>query len=51
MVMTSASGGGTDNKALGEIRDILKESKKQTRVIIVLTMIIAIQTLFLILKS
>lgn len=54
MVSTSASGGGTDNKVLGEIRDILKESKKQTWVMIAITIIIAILTMiniFILIKT
>ena len=53
MVSTSASGATTDNEALREIRDILKESRKQTLIMIILTIIITVTTfinLFLIFK-
>ena len=33
-----------DNQAIGQIRDILKESKKQSKYMLVLTIIIAILT-------
>ena len=47
----SISGGGTDNQALREIRDVLKESRKQTWIMIVLTIIIAILTAVLLIRG
>jgi len=44
-------GSGTDNKALQEIRDMLKESKKHTWIMIILTIIIAILTLIILFKT
>lgn len=43
--------GAPDNEALREIRDILKESKKHNRIMIVLTIIITILTLTIIIKA
>ena len=51
MTIYSESGEPIDNKALRKIRDILEESRKHTWIMIVLTMIIAILTIVIIIKT